>query len=182
MSDEPQRPTQERDDEHNDSVIYKIGRGSKWIVPATALSAAAVSIARLTITPPGWLQKAADAAEDVSPLDPDPIVCLTLSGVTLTYWLSRDGWEAILELFAMFKYATADRKIRDRIARRARTEGRNEGRTEGRNEGRNEGRSEAQAQIQAWWEEATKGGTQAPTLDNPPPRIDDDGDAAKSQG
>lgn len=135
-------------------------------MPVTALSAAAVSVARLTITPPDWLQKAAAAAEDVSPLDPDPIVCLTLSGVTLTYWLSRDGWEAILELFAMFKYATADRKVRDRIARRARTEG--------RNEGRSEGRSEAQAQIQAWWEEATKGGTQAPALDNPPPGIDDD--------
>lgn len=166
MSDEPQRSTQERDEDHNDSVIYKIGRGSKWIVPVTALSAAAVSIARLTITPPGWLQKAADTAEDVSPLDPDPIVCLTLSGVTLTYWLSRDGWEAILELFAMFKYAAADRKVRERIARRARAEG----------------RSEAQAQIQAWWEEATKGGTQAPTLDNPPPLIDNDGDAVDSQG
>ena len=170
MYDEPQRSTQERDDDHNDSVIYKIGRGSKWIVPVTALSAAAVSIARLTITPPGWLQKAADATEDVSPLDPDPIVCLTLSGVTLAYWLSRDGWEALLELFAMFKYATADRKIRERIARRARTEG------------RNEGRNEAQEQIQAWWEEATKGGTQAPALDNPPPGIDNDGDAAGSQG
>ncbi len=174
MSDEPQRSTQERDDDHNDSVIYKIGRGSKWIVPVTALSAAAMSIARLTITPPGWLQKAADAAEDVSPLDPDPIVCLTLSGVTLTYWLSRDGWEAILELFAMFKYATADRKVRERIARRALRRG--------RIEGRNEGRSEAQAEIQAWWEEATKGGTQAPALDNPPPRIDDGGDVAESQG
>ena len=173
MSDEPQRTAQERDDDHNDSVIYKIGRGSKWIVPVTALSAAAVSAARLTITPPGWLRKAADAAEDVSPLDPDPIICLTLSGVTLTYWLSRDGWEAILELFAMFKYATADRKVRERIARRAMRRGRIEGRSEGRNE--------AQAQIQAWWEEATKGGTQAPALDNPPPRIDNDGDATESQ-
>ena len=170
MSDEPQRSTRERDDDHNDSVIYKIGRGSKWVVPVTALSAAAVSVARLTITPPGWLRKAADAAEDVSPLDPDPIVCLTLSGVTLTYWLSRDGWDAILELFAMFKYATADRKVRERIARRALRRG--------RNEGRSEARSEAQAQIQAWWEEATKGGTQAPTLDNPPPRVDSDDGAA----
>ena len=174
MSDEPQRPTPERDDDHSDSVIYKIGRGSKWIVPVTALSAAAVSTARLTITSPGWLQKAAAAAEDVSPLNPDPIVCLTLSGVTLTYWLSRDGWEAISELFAMFKYATADRKVRERIARRARNQG--------RNEGRSEGRTEAQAQIQAWWEEATKGGTQPPALDNPPPRIDDDSDAAESRG
>ena len=168
MNDEPQRSTQEHDDDHNDSVIYKIGRGSKWIVPVTALSAAAVSVARLTITPPGWLQRAADSAKDVSPLDPDPIICLTLSGVTLTYWLSRDGWEAISELFAMFKYATADRKVRERIARRA------------LRRGRIEGRSEAQAQIQAWWKEATKGGTQAAPLDNPPPLIDDDGDATDS--
>ena len=40
--------------------------------------------------------------------------------------------------------------------------------------------AQAQAQIQAWWEEATKGGTQAPALDNPPPGIDNDGDAAAS--
>ena len=160
MNDRPQNPSQGHDAGSSDSVIYKIGRGSKWVVPVTALSAAAVSITRLAITPPSWLQKAADAAENVSPLDPDPIVCLTLSGVTLTYWLSRDGWDAILELFAMFRYATADRKVRERIARRA----------------LRRGRSEAQAQIQAWWEEATKGGTQAPTLDNPPPRIDDDGE------
>ena len=125
----------------------------------TAISAAVVSITRLVITPPGWLQKAA-AAESISPLDPDPIVCLTLSGVTLTYWLSRDGWEAILRLFAMFKYATADRQERERIARRDLSRG----------------RREAQAQIQAWWEEATKGGTQPPSLDNPPPIIDNDTD------
>ena len=122
-----------------------------------------MSITRLAVTPPGWLQKAAETAGTVSPLDPDPIVCLTLSAVTLTYWLSRDGWEAILGLFAMFKYATADRKERQRIARRAHARG----------------RSEARTQIQAWWEEATKGGTQPPSLDNPPPLlIDTDADGS----
>ena len=188
---EPQR---EPDDDSNGGVIYKIGRGAKWVVPLTAISAAAVSIARLSITPAGWLQKAAETAESVTPLDPDPIVCLTLSAVTLTYWLSRDGWESILRLFAMFKYATADRKERERIARRAhargrdeglnegRKEGLSEGRMEGLNEGRSEGRieahGEAQARIQAWWEQATNGGTQPPSLDNPPPLIDtDDTDA-----
>lgn len=45
MDDEPLRSNQECDDDHNDSVIYKIGHGSKWIVPVTALSAAAVSVA-----------------------------------------------------------------------------------------------------------------------------------------
>ena len=159
-------PQQERNDNSNEGVIYKIGRGSKWVVPLTALSAAAVSIARLTITPPGWLRQAAETADNVSPLDPDPIVCLTLSAVTLTYWLSRDGWESILRLFAMFKYAVADREERNRIARRARARG------------LAEGRNEAQARIQSWWEEATKGGTQPPSLDNPPPLIDtDDSDA-----
>ena len=187
---EPQREP----DDDSGGVIYKIGRGAKWVVPLTAISAAAVSIARLSITPPGWLQKAAETAESVTPLDPDPIVCLTLSIVTLTYWLSRDGWESILRLFAMFKYATADRKERERIARRAhargrdeglnegRKEGLSEGRMEGLNEGRSEGRieahGEAQARIQAWWEQATNGGTQPPSLDNPPPLIDtDDTDA-----
>ena len=159
-------PQQERNDSSNEGVIYKIGRGSKWVVPLTALSAAAVSIARLTITPPGWLRQAAETADNVLPLDPDPIVCLTLSAVTLTYWLSRDGWESILRLFAMFKYAVADREERNRIARRARARG------------LAEGRNEAQARIQSWWEEATKGGTQPPSLDNPPPLIDtDDSDA-----
>ena len=168
MNDDTQRPPLANTGANDNSVIYKIGRGSKWIVPVTALSAAAISVARLAITPPGWLQKAADTAENVSPIDPDPIVCLTLSAVTLTYWLSRDGWEAILRLFAMFKYATADREERERIERR--------GRARGRAEGRNEMRTEAQSLIQSWWEEATKGGTQAPSLDNPPPRIDADGD------
>lgn len=60
----------------------------------------------------------------------------------------------------MFKYATADRQERERIARRDLSRG----------------RREAQAQIQAWWEEATKGGTQPPSLDNPPPIIDNDTD------
>ena len=206
---EPQR---EPDD--NGGVIYKIGRGAKWVVPLTAISAAAVSIARLSVTPPGWLQKAAETAGDVAPLDADPIVCLTLSAVTLAYWLSRDGWESLLRLFAMFKYATADRKERERIARRAHARGRDEGLSEGRmeglsegrkeglsegrkeglsegrkeglsegrieglNEGRIEGHGEAQARIQAWWEQATNGGTQPPSLDNPPPIINtDDTDA-----
>ena len=174
--------SQREPDDSNGGVIYKIGRGAKWVVPLTAISAAAVSIARLSITPPGWLQKAAETAENVTPLDPDPIVCLTLSAVTLTYWLSRDGWESILRLFAMFKYAVADREERNRIERRARARGRDEGLSEGRKEGRSEGRieghGEAQARIQAWWENATNGGTQPPSLDNPPPLIDtDDSDA-----
>ncbi len=66
----------------------------------------------------------------------------------------------------MFKYAVADRAERNRIARINHARG------------RSEGRSEAQTLIQAWWEEATKGGTQPPDLDNPPPFIDvgDDND------
>ena len=164
--DEPQQGP----DDSSGGVIYKIGRGAKWVVPLTAISAAAVSIARLSITPPGWLRKAAETAESVTPLDPDPIVCLALSAVTLTYWLSRDGWESILRLFAMFKYATADREERNRIERRARARGRDEGLSAGRIEGH----GEAQARIQAWWEEATNGGTQPPSLDNPPPLIDTD--------
>ena len=154
------------DGDNNGGAIYKIGRGAKWVVPMTAISAAAVSIARLTITPEGWLRKATETAENVTPLDPDPIVCLALSAVTLTYWLSRDGWESILRLFAMFKYATADREERNRIERRAHARG------------LSEGHSEAQARIQAWWQAATRGGTQPPSLDNPPPLIDtDDSDA-----
>ena len=98
----------------------------------------------------------------------------------------------------MFKYATADREERERIARRAHARGRDEGLSEGRmeglsegrmeglsegrmeglSEGRMEGHGEAQAQIQAWWEQATNGGTQPPSLDNPPPIINtDDTDA-----
>ena len=154
MNDEPQQSpiTQEGREAGNYRVIHKIGRGSKWVVPVTAISAAVVSITRLAITPPSWLKKATDAAENVSPLDPDPIVCLALSGVTLTYWLSRDGWESIARLFAMFKYSTADREERERIARRARTR--------------------AQAQIDAWWEDITKGGTQSVGPDNRPPRLE----------
>ena len=168
-------------DDSSEGVIYKIGRGAKWVVPLTAISAAVVSVTRLAITPTGWLREAAETAGTVVPLDPDPIVCLTLSAVTLTYWLSRDGWESILRLFAMFKYAVADREERNRIARINRARGRSEGLQEGRSEGLQEGRSEAQTQIQAWWEEATKGGTQPPDLDNPPPFIDagDDNDRGR---
>lgn len=153
-NDEPQQGTHDS----SGGVIYKIGRGAKWVVPLTAISAAIVSVTRLAITPTGWLREASETAGTIVPLDPDPIVCLTLSAVTLTYWLSRDGWESILRLFAMFKYAVADREERNRIARINRARG----------------RSEAQARIRAWWEEATKGGTQPPDLDNPPPFIDTD--------
>ena len=156
------KPQREPDD-NDGGVIYKIGRGTKWVVPLTAISAAVVSITRLAITPAEWLWKVSETADDVVPLDPDPIVCLALSAVTLTYWLSRDGWESILRLFAMFKYAVADREERQRIARQAHARGRNEGRTE------------AEARIKAWWEDATKGGTQPPSLDNPPPLVDTDG-------
>ena len=171
---EPQREP----DDNDGGVIYKIGRGAKWVVPLTAISAAVVSITRLAITPAGWLREVSETADDVVPLDPDPIVCLALSAVTLTYWLSRDGWESILRLFAMFKYAVADREERQRIARQAHARGRTEGLSEGRSEGLSEGRRrahEAQARIKSWWEEATKGGTQPPSLDNPPPLVDTDG-------
>ena len=121
---------QQGPDDSNGGVIYKIGRGAKWVVPLTAISAAVVSITRLTIAPSGWLREASETAETIVPLDTDPVVCLTLSAVTLTYWLSRDGWESILRLFAMFKYATADREERRRIARQAHARGRSEGRSE----------------------------------------------------
>ena len=75
----------------------------------------------------------------------------------------------------MFKYAVADREERQRIARQAHARGRTEGLSEGRSEGLSEGLTEAQARIKAWWEEATKGGTQPPSLDNPPPLVDTDG-------
>lgn len=62
----------------------------------------------------------------------------------------------------MFKYAVADREERNRIARRSHARG------------RSQGRNEAQVLIRDWWEKATRGGTQPPDLDNPPPLIDTD--------
>ena len=53
------------------------------------------------------------------------------------------------------QYAIADRKERERIARRASAKY----------------RREYNAQLQAWWQEATKGGTQPASLDNPPPGV-----------
>ena len=53
------------------------------------------------------------------------------------------------------QHAIADRKERERIARRASAKY----------------RREYNVQVQAWWQEATKGGAQPPSLDNPPPGV-----------
>ena len=139
--------------------IAKIGRGAAWVVPITALATITLSALQLEITPDAWQKPATDAISPVAALKTDPLVCLTAGSVMLTYWLARDGWDAIVKGSIMIGIKTAWHQVKEEIRAKAHAEGRalghNEGHTEGRvlghteghAEGRADGRAEAYAEL-----------------------------------
>lgn len=62
----------------------------------------------------------------------DPLVCLTAGSVMLTYWLARDGWDAIIKGSIMIGIKTAWNQVKEEIRIKAHAEGKAEGRAEER--------------------------------------------------
>ena len=102
--------------------IAKIGRGAAWVVPITALATITLSALQLEITPDAWQKPAVDAISPVAALKTDPLVCLTAGSVMLTYWLARDGWDAIVKGSIMIGIKTAWHQVKEEIRAKARAE------------------------------------------------------------
>ena len=114
--------------------LAKIGRGAAWVVPITAIATITLSALQLEITPDAWQKPVADAIEPVAALKTDPLLCLTAGAVMLTYWLVRDGWDAIIKGGIMIGIKTAWNQVKEEIRVKAHAEGRALGHTEGREE------------------------------------------------
>ena len=132
---------------HIGARLAKIGRGAAWVVPITAIATITLSALQLEITPDAWQKPVADAIDPVAALKTDPLVCLTAGAVMLTYWLARDGWDAIIKGGIMLGIKTAWNQVKEEIRVKAHDEGRALGRDEGRAEGRDEGRAEVYAEL-----------------------------------
>ena len=140
---------------HIGARLAKIGRGAAWVVPITAIATITLSALQLEITPDAWQKPAAAAVNPVAALKTDPLVCLTAGTVMLTYWLARDGWDAIIKGSIMIGIKTAWQQVKEEIRVKAHAEGLAEGRAEeqskahaaGHAEGRAEGRAEAYAEL-----------------------------------
>ena len=144
---------------HIGARLAKIGRGAAWVVPITAIATITLSALQLEITPDAWQKPVAAAvnpmARPVAALKTDPLVCLTAGSVMLTYWLARDGWDAIIKGSIMIGIKTAWQQVKEEIRVKAHAEGLAEGRAEeqskahaaGHAEGRAEGRAEAYAEL-----------------------------------
>ena len=102
--------------------LAKIGRGAAWVVPITAIATITLSALQLEITPDAWQKPVADALDPVAALKTDPLVCLTAGSVMLTYWLARDGWDAIIKGGIMIGIKTAWSQVKEEIRVKARAE------------------------------------------------------------
>ena len=114
--------------------LAKIGRRTAWVVPITAIATITLSALQLEITPDAWQKPAVDAISSVAALKTDPLVCITAGSVMLTYWLARDGWDAIVKGSIMIGIKTAWQQVKEEIRAKAHAEGRTLGHTEGRAE------------------------------------------------
>ena len=99
--------------------IAKIGRRTAWVVPITAIATITLSALQLEITPDAWQKPVADAINPVAALKTDPLVCLTAGSVMLTYWLARDGWDAIIKGSIMIGIKTAWNQVKEEIRAKA---------------------------------------------------------------
>ena len=106
--------------------LAKIGRGAAWVVPITAIATITLSALQLEITPDAWQKPVADAINPVAGLKTDPLLCLTAGSVMLTYWLARDGWDAIIKGGIMIGIKTAWQQVKEEIRVKAHAEGRAE--------------------------------------------------------
>ena len=111
---------------HIGARLAKIGRRTAWVVPITAIATITLSALQLEITPDAWQKPVADAINPVAALKTDPLVCLTAGAVMLTYWLARDGWDAIIKGSIMIGIKTAWNQVKEEIRVKARAEGRAE--------------------------------------------------------
>ena len=102
--------------------IAKIGRRTAWVVPITAIATITLAALQLEITPDAWQKPVADAIDPVAALKTDPLVCLTAGSVMLTYWLARDGWDAIIKGSIMIGIKTAWHQVKEEIRAKARAE------------------------------------------------------------
>ena len=129
--------------------IAKIGRRTAWVVPITAIATITLSALQLEITPDAWQKPVADAINPVAALKTDPLVCLTAGAVMLTYWLARDGWDAIIKGSIMIGIKTAWNQVKEEIRVKAHAEGRAEGHAEGRAIGHAELKGKTLSEIAA---------------------------------
>ena len=161
------------------AIIWNAARGTKWLVPLTALAAITFSLLRLNVTPEGWQsEKVCEAAAELGRLVPDPVACIVLASVILLYWGAKERKDAAALLGilagwltgipgmatagrwavrgAIYMFATIKRKVYEQILADGRsqghTEGHSEGLYEGRKEGRSEGRTEGRQQTNAEWD------------------------------
>lgn len=148
------------------------GRGVKWLVPIMALAIGGLSLLRLNVTPERWLnQSICEAAEGIAGFTPDPAPCLTIAGITLTYWCIKERNEAaaVLVLLAGWltgipgvdrlillgikglsvMFATIKRKMYEQI--------------------RADNRAESNAEWRAWLQRRMASGTFVPDDKDPPP-------------
>ena len=132
---------------HIGARLAKIGRGAAWVVPITALATITLSALQLEITPDAWQKPVADAINRVAALKTDPLVCLTAGTVMLTYWLARDGWDAIIKGSIMIGIKTAWQQVKEEIRVKAHAEGLAEGRAEEQSKAHAEGRAEVYAEL-----------------------------------
>ena len=151
MDNQPEPPTETGPSAgHNIGArLAKIGRGAAWVVPITAIVTITLSALQLEITPDAWQKPVAEVINPVAALKTDPLLCLTAGTVMLTYWLARDGWDAIIKGGIMIGIKTAWNQVKEEIRVKAHSEGWAEGRAEGRDEGRAEGRDEGLAEVYA---------------------------------
>ena len=73
-------------------------RGTKWLVPVVALAISLLSLLRLNITPERWLNESICEAVGIARFALDPVPCLTIAGITLTYWCIKERDEAAAAL------------------------------------------------------------------------------------
>ena len=160
--------------------VKAAARGTKWLVPLTALVVSALSLLRLGVTPERWLNESVcDAAAGIAKFAPDPAPCLAIAGVTLAYWCVKERDEAAALMSALagwltglpgidrvmllgikglnVMFATIKRMMYEQI------------RADGRAEGRVEAREENDAEWEAWLQRRMATGNFVSDENDPPP-------------
>lgn len=151
--------------------IKAVARGTKWLVPVAALAIGLLSLLRLNITPERWLNESICEAVGIAGFALDPVPCLTIAGITLTYWCVKERDEATAALGVLAgwltgipgvdrlillgikglntMFATIKRKMYEQI--------------------RSEGRVESNTEWRAWLQRRMASGTFVPDDNDPPP-------------
>ncbi len=144
-------------------------------MPVVALAIGLLSLLRLNITPERWLNESICEAVGIARFTLDPVPCLTIAVITLTYWCVKERDEAAAVLGALagwltgipgvnrvillgikglsVMFATIKRKVYEQI----------------RSEGRAEERAESNAEWRAWLQRRMASGAFVPDDNDPPP-------------